>query len=84
MGATILLDDFTAENGATYFLPNSQLMNEAPSEEDFYKNAKRVIAPAGIWFFNARIWHAGGQNHTNNWRHALTINMVCFVDETTY
>jgi len=77
MGATILLDDFTEENGATYFLPNSQLMNEAPSEEDFYKNAKRVIAPAGsVWFFNARIWHAGGQNHTNNWRHALTINMV--------
>ncbi|MGZ8559883.1 MAG: phytanoyl-CoA dioxygenase family protein, partial [Chitinophagaceae bacterium] len=35
-----------------------------------------VIAKAGsVWFFNARIWHAGGNNLTNKWRHALTINM---------
>ena len=76
MGATILLDDFTEENGATYFLPNSQLMAEEPTEEFFYANAKRLVAKAGsVWFFNARIWHAGGQNHTDQWRHALTINM---------
>jgi ectoine hydroxylase-related dioxygenase (phytanoyl-CoA dioxygenase family) len=77
MGATILLDDFTEENGATWFLPSSQLMAEKPEDEFFYKNAKRVIAKAGsVWFFNARIWHAGGVNNTNKWRHALTINMV--------
>jgi ectoine hydroxylase-related dioxygenase (phytanoyl-CoA dioxygenase family) len=75
MGATILLDDFTEENGATYFLPYSQNTIEAPTEEYFYANAKRLIAKAGtVWFFNARVWHAGGNNHTNNWRHALTIN----------
>jgi ectoine hydroxylase-related dioxygenase (phytanoyl-CoA dioxygenase family) len=61
MGATILLDDFTEEK---------------PSEDEFYKNGKRVIAKAGsVWFFNARIWHAGGNNLTDKWRHALTINM---------
>lgn len=76
MGATILLDDFTEENGATWFLPFSQTMPEKPADEEFYRNGKRVIAKAGsVWFFNARVWHAGGNNLTDKWRHALTINM---------
>ena len=76
MGATILLDDFTVENGATWYLPGSQWNTEPPEEEFFYRNADRVIAPAGsVFFFNARIWHAGGENTTSKWRHALTINM---------
>jgi ectoine hydroxylase-related dioxygenase (phytanoyl-CoA dioxygenase family) len=77
MGATILLDDFTAENGATWFLPWSQNRVEAPTDPEFYENGERVIAPAGsVFYFNARLWHAGGMNKTNNWRHALTINMA--------
>jgi ectoine hydroxylase-related dioxygenase (phytanoyl-CoA dioxygenase family) len=76
MGATILLDDFTEENGATWFLPGSQWTVPPPSEDEFYGRAKRLIAPAGsVLFFNARLWHAGGDNHTDRWRHALTINM---------
>lgn len=76
MGATILLDDFTEENGATWFLPGSQTRADAPSEDEFYRNSKRLIAKAGsVLYFNARLWHAGGQNKTNVWRHALTINM---------
>lgn len=75
MGATILLDDFTEENGATWFLPGSQERAEMPSEEEFYGKGCRVIARAGaVFFFNARLWHAGGINKTSSWRHALTIN----------
>lgn len=75
MGATILLDDFTEDNGATWFLPASHQLEEKPEDEFFYKNAKRLIAKAGsVWFFNARVWHAGGVNQTDKWRHALTIN----------
>lgn len=77
MGATILLDDFTEDNGATWFLPASHTLTEPPTEEYFYSHAKRLIAKAGsVWFFNARTWHAGGDNKTSAWRHALTINMV--------
>jgi ectoine hydroxylase-related dioxygenase (phytanoyl-CoA dioxygenase family) len=76
MGATILLDDFTENNGATWFVPHSHTLAEAPSDEEFYATAKRVIAPAGsVFYFNARLWHAGGRNETGRWRHALTINM---------
>ena len=76
LGVTILLDDFTEDNGATWYLPRSQTRAEAPSAEQFYAEAKRLVAPAGsAWFFNARLWHAGGKNSTDHWRHALTLNM---------
>ena len=77
MGATIALDDFTEENGATYLLPRSQERADPPTDGEFYANAKRFVAPAGsVLFFNARLWHAGGQNKTDGWRHALTVNMA--------
>jgi ectoine hydroxylase-related dioxygenase (phytanoyl-CoA dioxygenase family) len=77
MGAAILLDDFTEENGATWYLPGSHEQPEPPDEKFFYANARRLIAPAGsVFFFNPRTWHAGGANRSNRWRHALTINMA--------
>ena len=76
IGATILLDHFNEDNGATWFLPGSHRLTATPSEDEFYANAKRVIASAGtVFYFNARLWHAGGRNQTDRWRHALTINM---------
>jgi len=68
--------DFTLNNGATYYLPKSHKLAEPPTEEHFYANAKRFVAKAGsVWFFNARVWHAGGDNKTSQWRHGLTLNM---------
>lgn len=76
LGVTIALDDFTADNGATYYLPGSHERAEPPSEEEFLRGAERVIVPAGsAWFFNARTWHCGGQNVTGKWRHGLTLNL---------
>ncbi len=76
LGVTILLDGFTEQNGATWFLPRSHGETEAPTAERFYAEGRRVLAPAGsAFFFNARLWHAGGKNHTDGWRHALTLNM---------
>ena len=84
MGATIALSDFTADNGATYYLPRSFERVAAPGEDEFFENARRFIAPAGsVMYFNARTWHAGGINMTDSWRHALTINMGASVDEAT-
>lgn len=77
VGATILLDDFTEVNGATYLLPYSQEQLTQPEPEQFYQKSIRLIEKAGsICFFNARLWHSGGNNLTSQWRHALTINMV--------
>jgi ectoine hydroxylase-related dioxygenase (phytanoyl-CoA dioxygenase family) len=76
MGAMILLDDFTVDNGATWFLSGSHTRSDPPTEEEFFAKASRLVAPAGsVWYMNARIWHRGGENRTSHWRHALTINM---------
>lgn len=76
MGGCIMLDDFTEENGGSYYLPGSHTRADAPSEEEFYRKAKRVTGKAGtMWMLNSRLWHAGGQNTTGNWRHAITVNM---------
>jgi ectoine hydroxylase-related dioxygenase (phytanoyl-CoA dioxygenase family) len=76
MGATITLDDFTLDNGASYFMPRSHTRVDTPSEDAFAKGAERFVAPAGsVMFFDALTFHAGGDNKTDRWRHALTINM---------
>jgi ectoine hydroxylase-related dioxygenase (phytanoyl-CoA dioxygenase family) len=76
MGLALALDDFTAENGATWFLPRSHTREDAPGQDEFFAGARRFIAPAGSgFFFDAHLWHAGGENRTRAWRHAITINM---------
>ena len=75
VGITLALDDFTDENGATFQLPGSHRSPEQPTAQEFERGAARVYPRAGdAIVFNARTWHRGGQNHTNNWRHAVTLN----------
>ena len=77
VGLIALLDDFTEENGATWFLPGSHKRREAPTEESFYKNAQRLLAPAGsVFYFDWRLYHAGGENNTQSWRHALAMGVT--------
>lgn len=77
LGVIWALDDFTEENGATYILPGSHSTNLSPSKEYFDKNSVRLTCKKGsVILFNARVWHAAGTNHTNTFRHALTMN-VC-------
>jgi ectoine hydroxylase-related dioxygenase (phytanoyl-CoA dioxygenase family) len=75
-GVMMLLDDFTEENGGTWVLPGSQHTLEAPTPEHFFAGARQVIAPAGsAVYLDPRVWHAGGKNQTDRWRHSITLNM---------
>jgi ectoine hydroxylase-related dioxygenase (phytanoyl-CoA dioxygenase family) len=77
VGVLVALDDFTEENGATYFLPGSHLSLEVPGEEAFFSKAVRALPRAGeAIVFNARTFHYGGLNTTDRARHAITLN-VC-------
>lgn len=77
VGVLLALDDFSDENGATYYLPGSHLRLEVPSEKEFFKHAVRVYPKAGqAVIFNARTYHYGGINSTPRPRHAITLN-VC-------
>ncbi len=75
VGVMLALDQFTEDNGATYFYPEGHLRPDRPSEAEFFKRAERVFPSSGdMVIFNARTWHLGGKNITDNARHALTIN----------
>jgi len=72
----IMLDDFTLENGATYFLSGSHKKKDKPSDEEFYSKADRAVGKRGnIILFNSNLWHAAGLNKTNISRRAITINL---------
>lgn len=74
VGTMILLDDFTEQNGATWFLAGSQNEDKRPTETVFLAQAKRLLAPAGtVFFFHPHLWHMGGENHTSKAREALTV-----------
>ena len=75
-GVMMILDDFTEENGATWILAGSHHTLDKPADDYFFANARRIIAKAGsLVFLNPRVWHAGGINYTDKWRHSITLNM---------
>jgi ectoine hydroxylase-related dioxygenase (phytanoyl-CoA dioxygenase family) len=70
----VMLDDFKAENGATWLLTGSHLRPETPSPESFFAQSKQIEAAAGsLLLFDSRLWHAAGQNHTHQVRRGLTL-----------
>lgn len=77
VGVLVALDDFTDDNGATYYLPGSHRSLDIPDKERFFRDAVRVYPKAGeAVIFNARTFHYGGLNETRRARHAITLN-VC-------
>ena len=65
-----LLDDFTAENGATRIVPGSHRSGKRPQDvlEDAVVTQPgeiQVSAPAGsVLVFNSHLWHGGAMNKT--------------------
>lgn len=77
VGVMVALDDYTTENGATRYLPESFERTDPPSLDEFLAQSEEVFPRAGdAVIFNARTWHMGGRNMTDKARHAITLN-VC-------
>lgn len=73
LNTLVMLDAFTPENGATFMLGGSHKAAEKPSDEDFYAHAERAVGPAGsVLVFNSNVWHAGGDNTTDQTRRSVT------------
>ena len=71
-----LLDDFTADNGATRVMPRSHLLRRSPPwGEGPLEGEVTLTAPAGsvaIWLSNT--WHRSGPNDTDKPRRAILCN----------
>lgn len=73
LNTLVMLDDFTADNGATWMCTGSHRSGEKPSDEDFYRRAEQAIAPAGsVLVFNSNLWHSGGNNRADATRRSVT------------
>lgn len=72
-----MLDDFTAENGATRVVPGSHKWGRLPATDMPDPLAPHpaevlLVAPAGsVAVYNAHLWHGGTANRTDRHRRAL-------------
>ncbi len=72
-----LLDDFTAENGATRAVPGTHRSNKMPSEvmanpADEHPGQQILIGKAGdVFVVNSHTWHGGTINRTTGQRRVL-------------
>jgi len=76
--ATILLDDFTAENGATAYLPGSQAALVYPDDDGrFFSGCERQLGRAGdCVIFNGMCWHCAMPNDSDEDRVAVLIEYL--------
>ncbi|MEQ8965378.1 MAG: phytanoyl-CoA dioxygenase family protein [Azospirillaceae bacterium] len=76
--ATILIDPFTEDNGATAYLPGSQKTLRYPTEEDrFFDSCERMTGEPGdvVLFFGAT-WHCAMPNHTDQGRAGILVEFL--------
>jgi ectoine hydroxylase-related dioxygenase (phytanoyl-CoA dioxygenase family) len=77
-----LLDDFTADNGATRLVPGThQLLTQPPKSladpANRHPQQKIIVARAGsVLVFNGHLWHSGTRNETSLRRRVLQCSFV--------
>jgi ectoine hydroxylase-related dioxygenase (phytanoyl-CoA dioxygenase family) len=72
INALFCLDDFTAENGATYVIPASHKHEAFPSDATVAASQIQVCAPAGSYIvLDCMLYHSGGVNRTAQPRRAV-------------
>jgi len=71
------LDDFTAENGGTRFVPGSHLFAGTPDEPGALDDVDVValeMAAGSVMIFHGSLWHGGGANTTaDEWRCGVNV-----------
>ena len=72
LGALLVLDTFTADNGATMFMPGSHRHSTFPSSAFVERWQMPILAPAGsIIVFDAMVFHRGGANRSSHPRRTV-------------
>lgn len=82
VGCILMVDAFTAENGATRFVPGSHLQTREPGEvmnnpKDAHPEQVLACGPAGsIIIFNASVWHGYSANQASTPRRSIAAHFV--------
>jgi len=74
----LALDDFTAENGATYVVAGSHKSRSWPRnvEQSGYNIERTFLKKGDLLLFDSRLWHSAGINDTGHCRSALVFNFA--------
>lgn len=79
MQAIWVLDEFTADNGATRILPHSQKSRRRPDRQEFYADSISILCPAGsLILSHGGLWHDSSTNRTDETRVAILGNYTPF------
>jgi len=82
VGCILMVDAFSAENGATRFVPGSHLQTREPGEvmnnpKDTHPEQDLACGPAGsIIIFNASVWHGYSANKSSTPRRSIAAHFV--------
>mgnify|MGYP001235794721 FL=1 len=76
---SLLLDDYTIENGTTKVVPGSHKLLKQPSDEGYFfqdhPHQKYIVAPKGsLLIYDVNLWHCGTKNLNGKKRRHLNIN----------
>ena len=76
--ASIILDPFTEESGATAYMPGSQKELRYPTEADnFFETCERMLGePGDVVLFYGAAWHCAMPNNSNHDRNAVLIQYL--------
>jgi ectoine hydroxylase-related dioxygenase (phytanoyl-CoA dioxygenase family) len=72
INALLCIDEFTAENGATFVLPGTHHVAPFPTDAFIHKHQKQLSAPAGSFVvLDAMVFHRAGINQSRGVRRAV-------------
>ncbi len=68
------LSDFTRENGATHLVPGSHRESRIPRRGDRPGTIQAEMPAGSVLFYDAGLWHGGGENRTGERRLGIVAN----------
>jgi len=72
VGFIFMIDDFSAENGATRFVPGSASLRQLLAQSTDQRTATHACGPAGsMILFDGSVWHGFGANRTPKPRRSI-------------
>jgi ectoine hydroxylase-related dioxygenase (phytanoyl-CoA dioxygenase family) len=66
------LSDFTADNGATRFVPGSHMNDDPPEYGKRYEAVPATMVSGSVLLIDSRLWHGAGANVTDQRRYGFS------------